>query len=206
MKPDYNEQLKRLKERKPQILGHESTFKSAVLLPLVNRGGEDCVLFEKRALSLDHQPGEICFPGGKVEDTDKDPEQTAIRETCEELGIKPSQVELLAALDIMVSPFNLIVYPFVGRLTADVPIRPNRDEVGSIFCVPLSYLLTADPLRSKVKLEVKLPPNYPLDLIPGGREYPWRRGSYPQLFYEWQDKIIWGMTARILEHFLTLLT
>lgn len=202
---DYHQQLKQLASREPQVLGHEAIFKSAVLLPLVRREGEDCLLFEKRALSLDHQPGEICFPGGKVEPSDKDTGATAARETCEELGIRTSQVEVLFPLDIMVSPFNLIVYPFVGRLDEAAQLSPNPDEVESVFYVPLSYLVNTVPLRSKVRLEVQIPADFPWELIPEGRDYPWRHGSYPQVFYEWQNHVIWGMTARILEHFLTLL-
>jgi len=206
MQLDYREQLTQLEKRTPQIMGYENTFKSAVLLPLVKREGEDCILFEQRALSLDHQPGEICFPGGKIEAKDQNPEQTARRETCEELGLDTTQVQVLAPLDIVVSPFNLIVYPFVGRLDEEAMIKPNQDEVASVFYVPLTYLLNTVPQRAKVKLEVKLPPDFPLELVPGGRDYPWRRGYYPQSFYQWQDRIIWGLTARILEHFLGLLT
>lgn len=202
---DYSEHLKGLGKRKPHIMGHESAFKSAVLLPLVKREGEDCILFEERALSLDHQPGEICFPGGQIDAADKNPEQAAIRETCEELGLTPAQVKVIGPLDIMVSPFNLIVYPFVGRLDAQSVFNYNPDEVESLFCVPVDYLLNFKPQRANVKLEVKLPTNYPLDMIPGGRDYPWRHGRYPQVFYEWQGRIIWGLTARILEHFLILL-
>ncbi len=71
--------------------------------------------------------------------------------------------------------------------------------------VPLSYLVEYEPIVNDVAVKLVPPFDYPYELIPGGKEYPWREGSYAQFFYLWQDHVIWGLTARILCHFLNLL-
>lgn len=196
----------RLRGRKAEILGHEEMFKSAVLLPLLyDANGELGILFEKRAFALNHQPGEISFPGGRIEESDTSPEKAAVRETCEELGLKLDDIEVICPLDIMVSPFNVIVYPYCAFIRDSKNIKPNPDEVEEIFTVPLSYLLNYKPLRSRIELNPCLPDDYPAELIPNGKKYAFKKGSLPQLFYIWNDHVIWGMTARILYNFLHLI-
>ncbi len=72
------------------------------MLPLIQEDGETHVLFEVRAKTLRIQPGEICFPDGRVDEEDRNEEETAIRETCEELGVKKTDVEIAAPLDVLV--------------------------------------------------------------------------------------------------------
>ncbi len=197
--------LEFLKQRKQGILGENQSFRSAVLMPLLELNGEPHVLFEKRAADLKVQPGEICFPGGAIDLKDASPAQAAIRETSEELKISQQDIELVAPLDIMVSPFNAIVYPFVGVIKNPQNISCNPSEVDEIFYVPLQHLIDQDPLKYVLNLTVQMPEGYPYELIPGGKNYPYRSGKMPQQFYFWEDRIIWGLTARILHHFLELL-
>jgi 8-oxo-dGTP pyrophosphatase MutT (NUDIX family) len=194
-----------LKQRKQGVLGENQSFKSAVFMPLLEMNGEPHILFEKRAADLKVQPGEICFPGGAIEQNDASPAQAAIRETSEELKISCDDIELVAPLDIMVSPFNAIVYPFVGYIKNPQKISYNPSEVDEIFYVPLQHLIDQIPLQYVIDLVVQMPEDYPYELVPGGKNYPYRTGKMPQHFYFWQDRIIWGMTARILHHFLWLL-
>lgn len=200
-----NKRIAALKGRKAGVLGQEEFFRSAVILPLIKDNGEIKILFEKRSSKLDHQPGEICFPGGKVEPTDGNEQNTAIRETCEELGIVPGQIEIVAPLDVFVSPFNVIVSPFVAYLKDYQNIHYNSDEVDKIFYVPLSHFLQNKPQVQTLRLNLTLPRDYPYHLIPHGRGYPWRQGVYKQFFYFWQDEVIWGLTAYILNSFIKLL-
>lgn len=202
---DIQEKLMALRGRKPDILGHEACFKSAVAIPLVQHEGAWCVLFEKRSSTLDAQPGEICFPGGKIEPEDCGPSEAAIRETCEELGIDRGKIELLAPLDLLVTPFGLIIYPYLCLLQDNCDLGINPDEVETVFCVPLSYLINTEPMQRMISVKMAPPPDYPYDLIPNGRNYPWREGGYPQYFYLWEEHVIWGLTARILYHFISLL-
>lgn len=197
--------IEALRGRTPNILEHESAVKSAVLLPLVEYQGEICVLFEKRSLSLKQQPGEICFPGGAIETDDNGKAAAAIRETCEELGLTTEDIDLIAALDILITPFNMIIYSFVGYIKDFNKIKPNPDEVEEIFCVPLHYLSAKEPIFKKMSLKMDAPEDYPYELIPHGKNYPFRQATYPQHFFIWHEHVIWGMTARILCHFLQLL-
>lgn len=194
-----------LQQRKPGILGQENAFKSAVLLPLVELDGETCILFEKRAADMKAQPGEICFPGGAIDTSDASPAHTAIRETSEELGVLASNIQLIGPLDIFVSPFGVIVYPYAGYLENPDKIKLNPDEVEETFNVPLGFLLEQQPLEQKLVFTVDFPDNYPFELVPGGKDYPYRKAYMPQQFYIWEDRIIWGLTARILHHFLELI-
>lgn len=193
-----------LKGREPNILGHESMEKSAVTVPLVNHQGEVKVLFEERAMTLNRQPGEICFPGGAVEPLDRDPAQAAIRETCEELGINRNAIELIAPLDLLVTPYNAIIYPYLCEIKDYSMINPNHREVKSVFCVPIDFFRKAHPLVHDVGVALRPSEDFPFDLIPGGKSYNWRSGTYRVYFYVYEGRLIWGMTARILTHFLAL--
>lgn len=197
--------LESLRQRSQGILGQEQSFKSAVFLPLLDINGETCILFEKRAADLKLQPGEICFPGGGIDQSDPSPAYAAIRETSEELGIPGEDISIIAPLDIIVSPFSAIIYPFVGHVDNPQNIKINSSEVEEIFFVPLNYLLEHQPIEQNLRLIVNFPENYPFELVPGGRNYRYRAAIMPQQFYLWQDRIIWGLTARILHHFLGLI-
>ncbi len=194
-----------MRGRKPNILEHERASKSAVLLPLVEFNDETCVLFEKRSLLLKQQPGEICFPGGGIESSDRGTAIAAVRETCEELGLVTEDIELIAPLDIMVTPFNAIIYSYVGYIKDLSKIKPNCDEVEEVFYVPVNFLLKNKPIFKRLSLKMDVPEDFPFELIPHGKNYPFRQAAYPQHFYIWKDRVIWGMTARILNHFLQLL-
>ncbi|HZK43140.1 MAG TPA: CoA pyrophosphatase [Syntrophomonadaceae bacterium] len=197
--------ISKLQGRNAEILGMQYAFRSAVLLPLVEVDGRICVLFEKRASNLMHQPGEISFPGGKIEPTDESIKQGAIRETCEELGLEPKNIKVIADLDITVSPFNVIVYPFVAFIDDIKNVQASPDEVEEAFYVPLDYLLEKGPVKHDMWLDVAAEQDFPFDLIPQGKDYPFRRVHIPQLFWIWNEHVIWGLTARILNNFIALL-
>lgn len=200
----FEQKVLKHSNRKPNILGQDEFFKSAVLVPIIDYMGQECLLFEKRSGSLNKQPGEICFPGGSIESDDANEASAAIRETCEELGILSQQIEVIAPLDVFVSPFNMIVYPFASIIRTADPLTPNPDEVESLLFIPIQDLINIIPLQKHLGLRPVIPEGYPVDLVPNGSKYPLRDGYYKQLFYVWQDQVIWGMTARILEHFLKL--
>ncbi|NLV17610.1 MAG: CoA pyrophosphatase [Syntrophomonadaceae bacterium] len=197
--------VRALRDRPAKVLGHESYFESAVIVPVIKHQGQECVVLEERSHQLKINPGEICFPGGRIEPEDGGALQAAMRETCEELGVKPNELDYIGPLDIMLTPFNLLIYPFVCEISEKAIITPNTSEVQSVLYTPLDYLLDYEPLVNQVGVKMVIPADYPYDLIPHGRDYPWKDGSYDQYFYLWQDHTIWGLTARILNHFLTLL-
>lgn len=190
----------RLSERKRNILGHETSFQSAVLIPLIMKNGEWHVLFEVRSHELKRQPGEICFPGGRVEKEDEDDAQAAIRETCEELQMPADQLQLLGPLDILVQTQSL-VYPYVGMIKKEAAIIPN-EEVEEIFTVPLQWLIEHEPEQHYLEMKIEPNQDFPFDLIPNGKNYNWRGHRKPEYFYLYENRVIWGLTARILLHFL----
>ncbi len=203
---DWNKVTNQLKERKPQIIDSESYAKFAVLLPLIKVENELHVLFEVRALELRRQPGEICFPGGKVDKTDKNEKAAAIRETMEELGITEQEIQDVTPLDYVVSPFGTIIYPYFGTITTELDnLKPNDAEVGELFTTPLSYLQKVEPDIYSIKCKMEPEQNFPFHAIPGGANYEWQARNMEEHFYYYGDKVIWGLTARILHHFLQLL-
>ncbi|WP_028400564.1 NUDIX hydrolase [Ectobacillus panaciterrae] len=202
---DIEKLIAKLSARTPAILGMEQFSKFAVLLPLIKKNNEIHILFEVRSANLRRQPGEICFPGGRIDESDKNPQHAAIRETSEELGLPKSAVTNVFALDYMVSPFGTIIYPYVGVIADSYEIQLNPSEVGEIFTVPLTQLQIEKPAIYKTNYKVEPEQNFPFDLIAGGENYNWQTRSMNEYFYHYEGKVIWGLTARILKHFLDVL-
>lgn len=200
------QKLKRkLNNRTPTILGSDKFSKYAVLLPLIQIGEELHLLFEVRSLQLRRQPGEVCFPGGRVDLNDKDECYTAIRETSEELGISEKKIKDISPLDYMISPFGTIIYPFVGFIQSAEEIKPNPGEVEEIFTIPLSYLKEVNPEIFQVRYKVEPEKDFPFNQIVGGENYNWQIRNMEEYFYYYEEKVIWGLTARILNHFIEIL-
>jgi len=194
---------KRLQLRQRGLLGMEKARKNAVLVPLLHTtDGQTAVLFTTRAHTLRRQAGEICFPGGHWEPDDQTEWMTAVRETSEELQIPLETIEYVGDLDVLVSPAQMILYPFVGYLREPERITPNPAEVADIFTVPLDVLLAMQPEVYDVHLQARPAENFPYHRVPNGENYPWRTGKVPQYFYQVGERTIWGLTARILHHFL----
>ena len=102
---------------------------AAVLIPLYMKEGECHLLFTKRTEHLNHHRGEISFPGGVCHPADTGRRQTALRETWEEVGILPEDVEILGELDDFYSIHNYLVTPYVGVFPADYPLTINHGEI-----------------------------------------------------------------------------
>lgn len=202
---DASNIIGKIKNHKPSILGEENFRKYAVLLPLIEIEEETHILFEVRSMNLRSQPGDICFPGGKVDKEDKNTRHTAIRETSEELGIPEIDIYDVFPLDYMVSDFGRMIYPYVGRIKDIKKIMPNKDEVEEVFSVPLSFFLKTNPKKYKVNFEVMPEDNFPYDLIMGGENYDWRTHQLDELFFKYNGRVIWGLTAKILTHFISLI-
>jgi 8-oxo-dGTP pyrophosphatase MutT (NUDIX family) len=196
---------RKLQERRRGLLGEKRYKKNAVLLPLIKtEQNQLAVVFTKRASTLRRQPGEISFPGGRWEEGDETEWSTALRETSEELRLPANTIQYLGALDVVIMPSQMIVHPFVGFLAKPELIQPNPQEVDEVFSVELDRLLATQPACYEVTIKVQPEANFPFHLIPNGENYAWRTGKIPQLFYEIDGRIIWGLTARILSHFLTI--
>lgn len=188
------------RNRAPEILDQEEAKQSAVLLPLLEIEEELHILLEIRSGLLKSQPGEICFPGGAIE-RGETPEQAAARETAEELCLAKNKIEVLAPLNILYTPAGVTVFSYLGVLK-QYQGTFSRDEVAEVFTIPLTWLLEHEPECYKTKILTVPDNDFPFEAIPGGRDYHWRQGTYKVLFYQYQDRVIWGMTAKLLYSFI----
>ncbi|XP_074695804.1 peroxisomal coenzyme A diphosphatase NUDT7 isoform X2 [Strix aluco] len=121
--------------------------RASVLLPLVVREGRLHLLLTVRSMQLRRSPGQVCFPGGKREATDKDEIDTALREAKEEVGLQPEKVEVICRLVPGIDKMNHLVTPVVGFIEDTFQATPNPDEVSDVFVVPLEYFVK--PLNYK---------------------------------------------------------
>lgn len=201
---DVVEHCRRRLSRAPQVVSQWGTrVDTAVVVPLWrDAAGVWHVLFERRARTLRRQPGEISFPGGHVEPTDASPRAAAWRETCEELGVRPEQLEYIGALDILATWGGMFVHPFAARVADDAVLHVNPAEVDELIRISLDQLLTHTPRTAEMVFTPKFPADFPFELVPGGRSYRWRRPTVTQWFYELAGVVIWGLTGRILHDFL----
>ncbi|KAF2955704.1 CoA pyrophosphatase [Marinitoga sp. 38H-ov] len=195
------EYIKKLfKDRNSHFVADFKEF--SVLVPLVKINNEIHILFEIRSQNLS-QPGEVSFPGGAIEEGENY-YLAGLRELNEEIGIDFKYVEKISELDYFATPFNFVIYPFLVYLKnfKFENLKINKNEVESIFTVPLSFFINTKPLKYNVNVKMEVPENYPFHLIPNGKNYNWRKGYYKTYFYLYEDKVIWGLTARIIEDFI----
>ena len=188
----------------PYINGWEKFKRASVTIPLIKYNNSLHILFEVRAKTLRNQPNEVCFPGGKIEN-DENPLTTAIRETCEEIGICEDKVKIISPLDLFVSPYDTIIHPYLVFIEDISDMKINLDEVEEVFFVPLDFLLNtnADTFINKVNIIPN--DNFPYELISKKHNYKFSTGSYEVPFYIYNDYVIWGITAKILLNFLSYL-
>ncbi len=199
---NVEEVRKKLLLHTPKIMGSEQYTRYAVLLPLVKKEDGIHILFEERALTLKRQPGDICFPGGKVDVDDANEEYTAIRETIEELGLKREDIGDLYSLDYIVTAFGTIIYPFAGFIQNTHEIEINKSEVESYFTVPLSFFIKNSPEIHYVNYLAEPEEQFPIDSIVGGKDYQWQTRKIDEYFYHYENRVIWGLTAKVLTHFI----
>ena len=194
---------------KLEVRGHDAelireapVMRASVLIPLVERGGVTCVLFEERNRNIP-QGGEICFPGGQLEENEA-PAETAVRETAEELLLRREQIEVLAPLHRLEASGSRTIDSFLGILHGYEDTWAP-DEVARTFLLPLKQFIDTPPEVYKGRSKVIPGGDFPYELIPGGRDY--RFASSPQKFYFYRTDfgVIWGLTAKLLYHFTELL-
>lgn len=192
-----------LNTRIPKRIEQEKEKVSTVLIPLIKKDDKYHILFEIRSNNLSHQPGEICFPGGKRESLETSL-QTAVRETCEELLVSESDIQVYGSLDYFLSPTGMRIDVYLGELR-NYNGQYSIDEVSDIFMVPLEFFQNTLPKRYYNNVQMQPEHDFPFDKIPEGRNYPWAKGKYEVLFYEYENHIIWGITAKILFHNIKLI-
>ena len=188
----------------PRLQGVEREY--AVLVPVAEYEGRPHLLFEVRAETLSRQPGEVCFPGGRME-AGEGPADCALRETWEELGIPREKIRILGRLDFIAHRANFILYPVLALVEEEAVdgLHLNPDEVAEVFQVPLEHLRNEPPLEYHYDLIPRPDENFPYELIGIPRDYRWQIGGEDVPIYPWKGHIIWGLTGRITRHLTALL-
>jgi len=158
---------------------------AAVLVPLVNRAGRVQVLFTQRTPHLEDHASQISFPGGRVEADDAGREETALRETEEEIGLARAKVALLGRLPDYEIPSGFRITPVVGWIEPPFTLKPDPFEVAEVFEAPLEHFLDdANYLR---------------------REYHLRGRHRHYMAVPYEGRYIWGATAGMLYNLRRLL-
>jgi 8-oxo-dGTP pyrophosphatase MutT (NUDIX family) len=175
-----------LSRRERMPIEDPACVRAAVIVPLFNKHGSCHLLFTKRTQEVKHHKGQISFPGGAFDKEDGDLRRTALRETCEEIGLKEKDVQIIGILDDIVTSTNFVVTPFVGYFSYPYPFRLSQREIDELIEVPLSVLL--DPASFSER-----------EIFDGTR----KREVYN---YQYGPHSIWGATALILKQFLPLVS
>jgi 8-oxo-dGTP pyrophosphatase MutT (NUDIX family) len=151
---------------------------AAVLVPLVNRGGRVQVLFTQRTPHLDNHGSQISFPGGRAEEDDASREETALRETEEEVGLPRDAVTLLGRLPVYENLSGFRITPTVGWIETPFELKPDPFEVADVFEAPLAHFLDEA--------------NYQR------REFHYRGRHRHYIAVPYEGRYIWGATAGML--------
>ncbi len=151
---------------------------AAVLIGILPRSEGPSVVLTQRTGHLNSHAGQVAFPGGKIDPTDRDPVHAALREAEEEIGLSPDRVDFLGRLAPYLTGSGFRVVPVVGAIRRDVEFHPNPDEVEDVFEVPLQFLM--NPANHQKQSRV------------------WE--GKPRYFYAmpFGERYIWGVTAGII--------
>lgn len=174
-----------LGSRKRRIIPREDFKEAAVLIPLAWNGGNPIITVTKRSMRVEHHKGEISFPGGRVESEDKGLVCTALREAYEETGLDPKDVEVLGLLDDHISILGYHITPVVGMVPHPYAFTINN-ESETILRVPLQHALEETAWMAE--------------------RSSFRGRGINIYFLKIEGGIVWGATARMLKHFVDVIT
>ncbi len=191
----------RIKTSAPEKGKTVPTPSAAILIPIVRDKDEPALLMEVRSLKV-RQPGEVCFPGGHIEagETCMD---AALHETYEELGIRPSSVNVLPGMEPEWHMEKKYVYPVLAEIDPFEPERLllRREEVSEVFIMPFSWLLSHEP----AVYDVSDPESEKLPVILRQYLRNYKRGPNTTYYWAYEQYGIWGLTARFLVRFRDIL-
>ena len=167
----------KLGEFRPQENGM-TTRRASVLIPLQIQSDSVKLLLTKRSGNLRSHSGQVSFPGGKQDSSDRSPLDTALRESHEEIGLNPEEVTILGCLDQIISLHFYLVTPYVGLIPDGFQPRINTLEIESVFMVPLTFFLKGGKHWSE--------------------EMHHRKFPVISHHFQYQDYDIWGLTAKLI--------
>ncbi len=172
----------KLSSRTPQKLRIKNFRPAAIIIPVFEKNDEAHILLTVRTDTVGHHKGQISCPGGARDPEDNSLQETALRETEEEVGIPMSDVNIIDRLDDFPTISSFQVTPFVATIPYPYPANINRDEVAELLEVPLSLFLNDHSFEMK--------------------EREWNGIKYPLYYYYFQNRSIWGVTGHILNRFI----
>lgn len=186
----------RFQNHAPGLLGAKHSY--AVLCPLLERPEGLHLLFEVRSAALRRQPGEVCFPGGRME-AGETPVICALRETEEELSIPSSEISILGTPDFICNQSNFLLRPVLGLVSPAGldALRPSPAEVAEVFTVPLPFFTQTEPELFCYDLLPDISADFPYAAVGIPEDYRWNRGRVEVPIWHYAGHAIWGMTARI---------
>lgn len=153
-------------------------LEASVLIPILTFKKDLEILLTKRSNSLKNHPGQIAFPGGKKDQIDSSPIETALRETQEEVGLNPENVEIIASLPSHKTATGFVIKPYLGLINQPFSETLRQGEVDEIFTVPYEYILNEKNFSIKTR--------------------KWNGSQRSYYVVPYGPYYIWGATARIL--------
>ncbi len=193
-----------LKDLDPEPIGLHSYY--SVLIPVIEKKDGLHLLYQVRSETMRRQPGEISFPGGRMEEGEI-PLECAVRETHEELGIPMDTIHIISELNYINAYSNFTMYSFLGQIDEAAVDNANisKDEVKELFTVPLDYLIGHEPYVYSYELRPDVREDFPYKKFGIKEDYDWRTGTSVVPFYTYDDRVIWGLTARLTHDFVNLI-
>lgn len=190
-----------IKNYQPKVYGNQK--KSAVLLPLIQIDDEWYILYEVRSQVVS-QAGDSSFPGGQME-AGETFEETAIRETMEELNLKKENIRVFGEIDYIVSQ-HMTIHCFVGELVGVrfEDIQPNV-EVEQIYSVPLNYLLENEPSYFTVSYDPIFDKQFLEEQENGESKYELVNFDQRIPYYKIENHLLWGFTANLTSRFIEII-
>jgi len=172
----------------PSKFFKEPSRPAAVLIPFLKIDKTWHILFTRRTDTLPEHSGQVAFPGGGSEPEDKSPEATALRETYEEIGLAPENVQILGKLNTLQTISNYCITPVVGVIPWPYLFQLELTEVSWIFTIPLAWL--ANPTHYEIRHRALPSPFPPIPVV---------------YFQHYDGELLWGVSAQITLNLLVAL-
>ena len=161
---------------------------AAVLIPLVQKDTDWHLIFTRRTDNVESHRGQVSFPGGGCDDNEAQPEQTALREAQEEIGLNPHDVQILGRMNDVATITFFRVTPIVGIIPWPYEFQLSRFEVSRVFSIPLNWMAQSSNWDE-------------FEFTPDGFQR-----AFPVITYHaYEGEVLWGATARITQNFLEVL-
>jgi 8-oxo-dGTP pyrophosphatase MutT (NUDIX family) len=167
----------KLRDYKPKSIQCEQTVMAGVIIPILEMDGTTSIVLTKRTCSVKIHKGEVSFPGGAYEEKDRNTLETALRECCEEIGVRKKDIEIIGRLGDMYTLTGFVITPYVGVVPYPYTFKISPNEVAYLIYLPFEFLLNMTPKMEEATHEGKT--------------------ERVHSFYYEGDRI-WGATCRIL--------